>query len=199
MGRRATCLLSHHPGDTFGWEGLQSQIFPSRLLSAWSSLSPNSDIFSLKNKYLRSLSSIKERKSSLEERKKHHQPILDPTFTEVLELLSELPCLTLASTVCYCLNLEVVEPCGPEGNLQVPSLPLTSHCVGHAGGSDVVVTAQLGRKVNGAGTTCARAGKRFRIKPSLGLGAVGQPHTAGTSFLPLSVPQTRSLPFTALL
>lgn len=62
-------------------------------------LIPKLRYFLSRNKYLRSLSSIKERKSSLEERKKHHQPILDPTFTEVLELLSELPCLTPASTV----------------------------------------------------------------------------------------------------
>lgn len=37
------------------------------------------------------------------------------------------------------------------------SLPLTPHCVG---GSDVAVMVQLAGKENGAGTLCAKAGKR---------------------------------------
>lgn len=46
----------------------------------------------------------------------------------------------------------------------MPSLPLIPHCFGHAGASDVAVTIWSARKVNVAGTTCAKTGKRSRLK-----------------------------------
>lgn len=96
-------------------------------------LFPKLRYFFLKNKDLSSLASIERGKEPLRNEKKASQPVLQPTFSEVPEFLSELPSPTPASTAWCFLDLEAVGPCGPEANLQAPSLPLTSRCVGRTG------------------------------------------------------------------